>query len=153
MLVSPFSQLVYIGALTVGLDMIYRNTVESSLPDPRLEKTMNSQSPDIEEMNENIRHQTHTGNIYHFHNCGAVSMSVDSFNAQGVRMENCGNNTPQVNCSYSFSFLFPFSFNLAILYCLDHHPSVICNENVIHPQPHTVSNGMWALCAICYSTC
>ena len=149
MLVSPFSQLVYIGALTVGLDMIYRNTVESSLPDPRLEKTMNSQSPDIEEMNENIRHQTHTGNIYHFHNCGAVSMSVDSFNAQGVRMEHCGNNIPQLNCSYSFSFLYPFSSNLAILYCLDHHPRINGNENAIHSQSHAVSNGMWAPHAIC----
>ena len=148
---SPFSQLAYIqvGALTVGLDMIYRNTLESPPPDSRSEKTMNSQSPDIEETNENIRHQTHTGNIYHFQNCRSVSMSVDSFNAQGVRMEHCGNNTPQVNCSYSFSFLFPFSSNLAILYCLDHHPRIIGNENVIHSQSHAVSNGMWAANAIC----
>ena len=101
--VSPFFQLLYI--LTVGLDMVYRNTVERSTPDPRLEETTNSRSPYIEEMNEDIR-QTH--NIYHFQNCGTVSMSVDSFNARGVRMENCGNNIPQVTCLYSFSFLFPF---------------------------------------------
>ena len=87
--VSPFFQLLYI--LTVGLDMVYRNTVERSTPDPRLEETTNSRSPYIEEMNEDIR-QTH--NIYHFQNCGTVSMSVDSFNARGVRMENCGNNIP-----------------------------------------------------------
>ena len=64
----------------------------------RLEKTTNPQSPDIQEIKKDIR-QTHK--IYHFQNCGAVYM--DSFNAHGVRMENCGNNVPQVSCSLSFS--------------------------------------------------
>jgi hypothetical protein len=120
--------------------MVYRNTVEGSPPDSRLEKTTNCRSPDIEEMNEDTR-QTH--NIYHIQNCDTVCMSVDSFNASGVKMENCGNNTPQVTCSYSFLF-FSFSLfaNLAILYYLDHpgHPS---NEKVIHSHSHAVSNGMW----------
>ena len=79
-----------------------RYTVDSPPPDPtgRPERTRNS--PDIQEINEDIR-QTHK--IYHFQNCGTVS--VDSFNARGVRTENCGNNIPRVTCSFSFlSFSF-----------------------------------------------
>jgi hypothetical protein len=68
--------------------------------DHKLEKTTHSKSPqtqksDIQEINEDI-HQTHK--IYHFQNCGTVYM--DSNNARGVRMENCGNNVPQVTCSF-----------------------------------------------------
>ena len=85
--------------------MVYRNTVERSTPEPRIEETTNSRSPDIEEMNEDIR-RTH--NIYHIQNCGTVCMSVDSFNAQGVRMKNCGNNIPQVTCSYSYLYFILF---------------------------------------------
>ena len=81
------------------------NPVERSPNDPRLEKTTNSRSPDIEEMNEDFS-QPH--NIYLIQNCGSVCMSVDSFNAQGVRMENCNNNVPHVTCSFSF-LLFLFS--------------------------------------------
>ena len=128
--------------------MIKWSTFEFPATQPRFEKTMNSRSPDIEDMNENIR-QTH--NIYHIQNSGTVCMSVDSFNAHGVRMKNCGNNIPKVTCSYSFLSFFPLSSNLAILYCLDHHPSIIAsgNENVIRSH-HAVSNGMWVLCAICH---
>ena len=128
--------------------MVYRNTVDSSPPDPSLEKTTNSRSPDIEEISEDIRQ---TQNIYHFQNCGTVCMSVDSFNARGVSMENCGNNIPQVTCSYSYLVLFHFSSNFAISYYLDHHPRIIGNENGIHSQSYAISNGMWALCAICHS--
>ena len=64
-----------------------------------LGKTIDSGSPqtqkcDIQDVNEDIR-QTHK--LYHFQNCGIVYM--DSFNARGVRMENCGNHVPQVVCS------------------------------------------------------
>lgn len=90
--------------------MAYRDTVDSPPPDPRLlEKTTNSRSP--EEINEDI---SQTQNTYHFQNCGTVYMTVDSFNAGGVRIENCGNNIPQVNCS-----------------------------NVIHSQSHAVSSDLW----------
>ena len=106
------------------------------------EKTTNSPSPDIQEINEDIR-QAHK--IYHFQNCGTVYMSVDSFNARGVRMENCGNNVPQVTCSLFF-FPFPFSSNLAISYYYsDNRPRIIGNEKVLHSQSHAVTNGMWAL--------
>jgi hypothetical protein len=36
-------------------------------------------------------------NIYHFQDCGTVYLN--SFNARGVTMENCGNYIPQVTCS------------------------------------------------------
>ena len=98
--VSLFSQLLY--TLSVRLDMVDNNTVivdmSSQAADPRLEKTTNSRSPDIQEINEDIR-QIHK--IY-FQNCGTVYMPVDSFNARGVRTENCGNNVPQVTCLLSF---------------------------------------------------
>ena len=70
--------------------------------DPKVEKKTNSRSPDIQEINEDIC-QTHK--IYQFQNCGTVYM--DSLNARGVRMDNCGNNVPQVTCSLFFLF---FSF-------------------------------------------
>ena len=89
-----------------GLDMVgnnINNTLidDSDMPPPgasdRLGKTMDSGSPltqkyDVQEVNEDIR-QTQ----YHFQNCGTVYM--DSYNARGVRMENCGNHVPQVICS------------------------------------------------------
>ena len=111
--------------------------------DPMVEKTTNSRSPDIQEINEDIR-QTHE--IYQFQNCGTVYM--DSLNARGVRIEKCGNNAPQVTtCSLffvSFFFLFPFPFlsNLSISYYSDHRPRIISNENFLHSQSHAVSNGM-----------
>ena len=112
--------------------------------DPRLEKTKNSRSPhtqqcDIQETNDDIL-QTHK--IFHFQNYGTVYM--DSFNAHGVRMENCGNNVPQINCSLNFPLTPAFSSNLAISYYLDHFPRIIGNGRVLHSQPHAVSNGMWA---------
>ena len=74
----------------------------------RLEKTTNSQSSqtqksNIQEINRDVRQ---TDKIYHFQNCGTVY--VGSFNARGVRMENCGNNIPQFTCS----LLLPFRFVL-----------------------------------------
>ena len=88
---------------TVNVD----RSTRTQTADPRSEKTTNSRlgSPDIQEMNEDIR-QTHK--IY-FQNCGTVYMPVGSFNAQGVRMDNCNNNVPQVTCSLSF-----LSFSLLI---------------------------------------
>ena len=70
--------------------------------DPKSEKTTtrNSRSPDVQGINEDVR-QTHK--IYHFQNCGTVYMPVDSYNARGVIMENCGNDVPQVTCSLLFS--------------------------------------------------
>ena len=73
------------------------------------EKTTNVLSPpsqivqksDIQEINDDI-HQTHK--LYHFQNCGIVYMN--SFNARGVRMENCGNHVPQVTCSFFFPRFF-----------------------------------------------
>ena len=100
----PFVQLLY--TLPVRLDMIERNILivdgspQLEAVDPRLEKTLNSRSPDVQEINEDIR-QSHK--IYHIQNCGTVYMPVDSFNARGVRMENCGNNVPQITCSLYFS--------------------------------------------------
>ena len=105
---SPFAQPLY--TLPVRLDMIDRNTVivDGSPPtdDPRLEKTMNSRSPqtqkcNIQEINEDIS-QTHK--IYQIQNCGTVYM--DSFNACGVKMENSGNNAPQITCSLFFLITF-----------------------------------------------
>ena len=90
--------------------MVDSNTVivdkSPQAADPSLNRsgTTNSRSPDIQEINKDNR-QTHQ--IYHFQNCGTVYMPVDSFNARGVRMENCSNNVPQVNCSL---FIFSFSF-------------------------------------------
>ena len=85
--------------------MIDRNTVnEDKSPlsaDPSLEKATNSRSPDIQEINEDIR-QTHK--IYQFQNCGIVYM--DSFNARGVKMENCGNDVAQVTCSLACPLTF-----------------------------------------------
>ena len=45
--------------------------------------------------------------IYHFHNCRHVFFK--SFNANGVKVENAGNNAPQVNCMYQLfsSLRFP----------------------------------------------
>jgi hypothetical protein len=59
----------------------------------------------VEEETTHSRHpQTQKSDIqgmsdmtYHFQNCGIVNM--DSFNARGVRMENCHNNVP-VSCSF-----------------------------------------------------
>ena len=94
------------------MDMVDRNTVIDSddrtpqAVETRLEKTTNSRSPqtqksNIQEINRDVRQ---TGKIYHFQNCGAVYM--DSFNARGVRMENCGNNIPQFTCSLLLHFRF-----------------------------------------------
>ena len=92
------------------MDMVNSNTVtivdrSPQSADPSLKRTANSRSPDIQELNEDNRQ---TQRIYHFQNCGTVYMPVDSFNARGVRMENCSNNVPQTTCSLffsSFSFL------------------------------------------------
>ena len=61
-------------------------------------------------------------------------------------LENCGNNIPQITCSKSYLYYFSL-FHLTWPYncCLDHHPRIIGNENVIHSRSHAVSNGMWAL--------
>ena len=93
----------------VGIDMVVSNTVivdrSPQAADPSLNRTTNTRSPDIQELLNEDNPQTRK--IYYFQNCGTVYMPVDSFNARGVRMENCGNNVPQVNCSL---FIFPFSF-------------------------------------------
>ena len=83
-----------------------RNTIivnnSPQATNPTLEMTTNppsqTQKSDTQEINEDIR-QTHK--IYHFENCGTVYL--DSLNTRGVRIENCGNNVPQVICSLSFS--------------------------------------------------
>ena len=127
------------------LDMGERDTIiGEGIPqtaDHGLKNTMHSRSsqtqkPYIQEINEDIR-QTHK--TYHFQNCGTVYM--DSFNARGVRMENCGNNVPQVTCTLSSSshLCFSSNFKLAIL---DHRPKIISNERVLHSQTHAVSSGM-----------
>ena len=108
--------------------MVYGNTVDISPPDPRLETTTNSRSFDIDEINEDI-HQTQ--NIYHFRNCRTVCMSVDSFNADGVRMENCGNNIPQVICSYSFLSSFPFIYIGHIYGNPEHHALKVVAKHTI----------------------
>ena len=138
------------GTLPVRLDMIARNTiiVDSSPPtaDPRIENTTNSRSPqtqkcNIQEINENIG-QTHR--IYQIQNCGTVYM--DSCNACGVKMENCGNNVPQVTCSLLSLFFAQsllLSSNLTISHYPDHRPRIIGNEKVPHSQLHAISsNGM-----------
>ena len=80
----------------------------------KLEKTTSPRSPQtqkcdikLEEINDDNR-QIHT--IYQFQNCGTVNLSIDSFNASGVRMENCGNIVPQVTkCSSFLSLIARFS--------------------------------------------
>ena len=79
-----------------------QGVISPQAADPRVEKKPNPRSPDIQEINEDIC-QIHK--IYQFQNCGTVYM--DSLNARGVRMDNCGNNVPQVTCSSFFLF---FSF-------------------------------------------
>ena len=101
-----FIQLLH--ALQVRLDMVCRDTVNidrsPQATDPRLETTTNPRSPDTLEIINEINEDTGKINkIYHFQNCGTVYMPVDSFNARGIRMENCGNNVPQITCSLSFS--------------------------------------------------
>ena len=108
---SPFVQLLTLQS--VGLDMVNSNTVivdrSPQAADPSLNRATNSRSPDIQEINKDSdNRQTHP--IYHFQNCGTVYMPVDSFNARGVRMENCGNNVPQITCS-----LFSSSFSFQVL--------------------------------------
>jgi hypothetical protein len=155
----PFVQLLTRLNLPVGLDTVERKAVIVDMSpqavDPRLEKTTGTRAPpspsqtqkrNIKEVNEDNR-QTH--NIYHIKNCGTVY--VDSLNAHDVRMENCGNNVPNVTCSF-FPFLFRvpsplFLSNLAISYHADHRPEIIGNEKVLHSQPLAVSNGMWTLAA------
>ena len=111
-----------------------------------LEKTTNSRSPQMQECDSDIQeidkdyHQT--SKIYQIQNCGTVYM--ESSNAHGVRMENCGNNVPQINCLLNFPLTPAFSSNLAISYYLDHFPRITGNGRVLHSQPHAVSNGMWA---------
>ena len=39
---------------------------------------------------------TQARKIYHIKNCGMVH--IDSFNAHRFRIQNCGNQVPQVNC-------------------------------------------------------
>ena len=74
-----------------------QGVISPQAADPRVKKTTSPRSPDNQEINEDIR-QTHK--IYQFQNCGIVHM--DSLNARGVRMENCGNSVPQVTCSFIF---------------------------------------------------
>ena len=67
---------------------------------PTISQSPETQKCNIQDINEdNCRCQIHK--IYHFQNCGPVY--IDSFNAHGVKMENCGNSVPQVTCSLSFS--------------------------------------------------
>ena len=90
----------------VGMDS---NTVivdRSQAADPSLKRTTNSRSPDMQELLNEDNPQTRK--IYYFQNCGTVYMPVDSFNARGVRMKDCGNNVSQVTCSL-ICFLSPFS--------------------------------------------
>lgn len=118
----------------------------------KLEKTTSPRSPQtqkcdikLEEINDDNR-QIHT--IYQFQNCGTVNLSIDSFNASGVRMENCGNNVPQVtNCSSFLSLIARFSFEYwSLLFSCnfilsDHRVSgnEKSDENP-HSQPHGVSS-------------
>ena len=108
--------------LPLRLNMVNTVIVDRSpqAADPDLGKTTNSRSPDIQGIKEDIHE---INKIYHFQNCGTVYMPVDSLNARGVIMENCGNNVPQVTCSL---FFFSFSSNLALSYYLD-HPSDVNN--------------------------
>lgn len=80
----------------------------SQVADPRLDK--NSRSPQMQECQEMNEDNRQTHKIYQIQNCGIVYM--DSFNACGVRMENCGNHVPQVTCSLSFSPHFCSHLNL-----------------------------------------
>ena len=109
-IIYPFKRSVSLSSYSSPFQLDYmignNNLIDDSdRPTPaaadRLGKTMNSGSPqmqksDIQEVNgdEDIR-QTHKQ--YHFQNCGAVY--IDSLNARGVRMENCGNHVPQFTCS------------------------------------------------------
>ena len=94
----------------VGMDMVDSNTVivdrSPQAADPSLKRTTNSRSSDMQELLNEDNPQTRK--IYYFQNCGTVYMPVDSFNARGVRMKDCGNNVSQVTC-WLFSFLSPFS--------------------------------------------
>ena len=119
-----------------------------------LEKTTDSRSPgtqkcDIQEINEDNR-QTHK--IYH---CGTVNMNMNSFNARGIRMENCGNKVraSQVPiCSSLFLSLIEASFLSSRDFILSDHRVSGNEKNDENPylQPHAVSSdGMWVL-AISY---
>ena len=104
--------------------------------DLRLENITHSQTQksDIQNINDIM---------YHFQNCGTVNLNIDSFNARGVRMENCHNNIPQVSCS-SLPLTFVFSSNLAIYYS-DHCSKILGNEkDEERSQFHAVTSGMWS---------
>ena len=93
----------------VGMDS---NTVivdrSPQAADPSLKRTTNSRSSDMQELLNEDNPQTRK--IYYFQNCGTVYMPVDSFNARGVRMKDCGNNVSQVTC-----LLFFFSFSILMI--------------------------------------
>ena len=114
--------------------MVGRNTLiidRSTQAADRLEKTTNSRSPQTQkcDMQETNGDNLQTHKLYHFQNCGAVYM--DSFNASGVRTENCGNIAPKVTRKLVFHFFFPHHFcshHLTISYYSDHRPTIIDNE-------------------------
>ena len=58
------------------------------IPDADSKDTISDDSPKARP-----RHMT-----YEFHNCQNVFMN--SFNAEGIKVENAGNNTPQVTCMF-----------------------------------------------------
>lgn len=88
--------------------------------DSMLEKTTNlrSESPGTQKCDTQVINeencQTHK---ICFQNCDNVNLNMDSFNARGVRMENCGNRlgVPQVTISSSF-FLFAYFCPHEMLY-------------------------------------
>ena len=92
--------------------MVDRNTLvytdlSPQATDPKSDMTLNFRPPqtlkcEIQEINED-NCQTHKIN---FQNCGTVNLNIDSFNARGVKMRNCGNKVPQVTiCSSLFPSL------------------------------------------------
>ena len=122
---------------------VNRNTVivnRSPQTADRLEKTMNSRSPqtqkcDIQEITEE---DNQTPKIYQIQNCGTIYMDSSNINAHDVRMENCSNNVPQVvTCSLFYLFFFPSCLTYS-----DHHLRIIGNERALHSQSRTVFDGM-----------
>ena len=121
------------------LDPIFVANLNQS---PQLDKSLQMQSGDIQEINDDNR-PSPEHKIYHFHNCRIM----DSFNTRTITMENSGNKVPQVTICPSFFFL-PFSFmsswNVVLL---DHGVSGSEeSDKNLSLQPHSVSsNGAWIL--------
>lgn len=114
------------------IDQSPRNSSLEELPQPQHGNIIQN----IDDDDRQTRH------IYYFQNCGTVN--VNPSNVHKVNMENCGNNAPQVTCSY-FPFLL-LSLLSSLFYFLDCRSTMIGDKNdkSLNAQSYgAVFNGRW----------